>query len=190
MLLKTSYVTCLLFINFLIQSSTCALPNNIQNLELDDITSLWDKFPAIIDKIKEAGMLFWYDKREKSFDEGHRCGMKGVFYWWFKIVSWDKVFIFIFCSIKLHHSLIVQTMLMKIFCITEDQITWYRRDSSLEHVKDDIEYRPMNDSCLVHDDIIGILSRLMNILTASFSSMFKQGFSKWNRDFIAFTCFS
>ncbi|CAF0929613.1 unnamed protein product [Adineta ricciae] len=54
MLLKTSYVICLLFINFLIQSSTCALPNNIQNLELDDITSLWDKFPAIIDKIKEA----------------------------------------------------------------------------------------------------------------------------------------
>ena len=85
--------------------------------------------------------------------------------------------IFTFRSIKLHRILIAQTMLMKIFCITEDQITRYRRDSSLEHVNVDIKYPLMDDTRLVHDDIIGILSRLMNTLTASFSSMFKQGFS-------------
>ncbi|CAF1325642.1 unnamed protein product [Adineta steineri] len=44
----------LLLINFYIEPTTCAMPAYIQNLELDDITSLWDKFPIIIDKIKEA----------------------------------------------------------------------------------------------------------------------------------------
>jgi len=52
--------------NFFIQPTTCAVPNNIQNLELDDVTSLWDKFPSLIDKIKEAGMLLKYDKRTRS----------------------------------------------------------------------------------------------------------------------------
>ena len=47
---------CLLVCLFAIQSSRCTLPNNIQNLELDDITSLWEKFPFLIDKLKEAGM--------------------------------------------------------------------------------------------------------------------------------------
>ncbi|CAF4832309.1 unnamed protein product [Rotaria magnacalcarata] len=38
-----------------IPSTTCAaLSNNLQNLEYDDVTSLWDKFPIIIDKIKET----------------------------------------------------------------------------------------------------------------------------------------
>ncbi|CAF4805664.1 unnamed protein product, partial [Rotaria socialis] len=36
------------------QSTTCALSNNLQNLEYDDVISLWDKFPSIIDKIKET----------------------------------------------------------------------------------------------------------------------------------------
>ncbi|UJR37331.1 hypothetical protein I4U23_030039 [Adineta vaga] len=58
MLLKSFFLTCLLFVNVLIQSTTCALPSNIQNLELDDITSLWDKLPSIIDKIKEAVSRF------------------------------------------------------------------------------------------------------------------------------------
>jgi hypothetical protein len=43
--------------NLLIEPTTCALPSYLQNLELDDLTSLWDKFPALIGKIKEAGML-------------------------------------------------------------------------------------------------------------------------------------
>ena len=46
----------LLFVTHLsIDPSACALPANIQNLELDDITSLWNKFPSIIGKIQEAG---------------------------------------------------------------------------------------------------------------------------------------
>jgi hypothetical protein len=48
------------------------LPAYLQNLELDDLTSLWDKFPALIGKIKEAGMLLnndFYQGRD-SF-EGH-----------------------------------------------------------------------------------------------------------------------
>ncbi|CAF3690473.1 unnamed protein product [Rotaria sordida] len=44
----------LLLTNFFIQPTTCALPTYIQNLELDDITSLVDKFPTLINKIKEA----------------------------------------------------------------------------------------------------------------------------------------
>ncbi|CAF0734551.1 unnamed protein product [Rotaria sordida] len=51
---KIFFLTCLLSINFFIQSATCVLSNNVQNLEFDDITSLWDKFPSIIDKIKET----------------------------------------------------------------------------------------------------------------------------------------
>ncbi len=65
MLLKVFFLICYLcFINIYIQPITCAVPTNIQNLELDDITSIWDKFPSLIDKIKEAGMLFEYDKIE------------------------------------------------------------------------------------------------------------------------------
>jgi hypothetical protein len=51
------YLIFLFFTNSFIEPTTCAFTNYIQNLELDDITSLWDKFPAIIDRIKEAGML-------------------------------------------------------------------------------------------------------------------------------------
>lgn len=48
------------------------MPTNIQNLELEDVTSSWDKFPSFIDKIKEAGMLLRYDKRNKVIKiEGH-----------------------------------------------------------------------------------------------------------------------
>jgi hypothetical protein len=47
------------------------VPTNVQNVELDDITSIWDKFPSIIDKIKEAGMLLKYDKIEGRKFEGH-----------------------------------------------------------------------------------------------------------------------
>ncbi|CAF3644565.1 unnamed protein product [Rotaria sp. Silwood1] len=54
MLFKVVFLTCLLLIKFFIQPTTCALSNNIQNLEFDDITTLWDKFPSIIDKIKET----------------------------------------------------------------------------------------------------------------------------------------
>jgi hypothetical protein len=43
--------------NFFLEPTTCALPAYLQNLELDDITSLWDKFPSIIAQIKQAGML-------------------------------------------------------------------------------------------------------------------------------------
>ncbi len=66
MLLKIFTLTCLFLINFFIQPTICAVPNDIQNLELDDVTSLWDKFPSLIDKIKEAGMLLKYDKRTRS----------------------------------------------------------------------------------------------------------------------------
>jgi hypothetical protein len=71
MVFKICSLTCLVLTNCLIQLTTCAIPTNIQNLELDDITSLWDKFPSIIDKIKEAGMLFRYDKNEGHKYEGH-----------------------------------------------------------------------------------------------------------------------
>jgi hypothetical protein len=63
MLFNIYSLTCLFLTNFLIQPTTCAVPTNIQNLELDDVTSLWDKFPSIIDQIKETGMLFRYDKK-------------------------------------------------------------------------------------------------------------------------------
>ena len=52
MLLKICSLVCL----FLIQSTQCALPNNVQNAELDDLTSAWEKFPSLIDRLKEAGM--------------------------------------------------------------------------------------------------------------------------------------
>ncbi|CAF1180370.1 unnamed protein product [Rotaria sp. Silwood1] len=44
----------LLLINFFIEPTTCEIPTFLQNLELDDITSLVDKFPSVISKIKEA----------------------------------------------------------------------------------------------------------------------------------------
>jgi hypothetical protein len=66
MLFKIFTLTCLFLIKFFIQPTICAAPNDIQNLELDDVTSLWDKFPSLIDKIKEAGMLLKYDKRTRS----------------------------------------------------------------------------------------------------------------------------
>jgi len=47
--------------NFLIEPTTCVLPAYFQNLELDDITSLWDKFPSVINQIKQAGMLLRSD---------------------------------------------------------------------------------------------------------------------------------
>lgn len=64
MLIKIFLLTCLFFIITFVQPTTCALSNEVQNLEYDDITSLWDKFPSIIDKIKETGMLFKCDKSE------------------------------------------------------------------------------------------------------------------------------
>ncbi|CAF3324558.1 unnamed protein product [Rotaria socialis] len=47
-------VVFLFLTNFFIEPTTCAIPAYIQNLELDDITSIVDKFPAILTKIKEA----------------------------------------------------------------------------------------------------------------------------------------
>ena len=53
---RVSAALLVLFITHLsIDPSVCPLPANIQNLELDDITSLWNKFPSIIGKIQEAG---------------------------------------------------------------------------------------------------------------------------------------
>lgn len=52
-----SIVYCLLvlfFTNILFEPTTCALPEYLQSIELDDITSLWDKFPSIIGQIKQA----------------------------------------------------------------------------------------------------------------------------------------
>lgn len=71
MLFMIFSLTCLVLTKFFIQPTTGALPNNIQNLELDDVTSLWDKFPSLIDKIKEAGMLLRYDKDQGHKFEGH-----------------------------------------------------------------------------------------------------------------------
>jgi len=71
MLLKIFSLTCLFLIKFFIEPTICAAPNNIQNLELDDVTSLWDKFPSLIDKIKEAGMLLRCDKNQGHQYEGH-----------------------------------------------------------------------------------------------------------------------
>jgi hypothetical protein len=62
MLFRFFPLTCLFLINIFIQSTLCAVPTNIQNLELDDLISVWDKFPSMIEKIKEAGMLFRNDK--------------------------------------------------------------------------------------------------------------------------------
>lgn len=55
-----SIIYCVLFLfftNIFVDQAKCELPAYIQNLQLDDITSLIDKFPAILVKIKEAGML-------------------------------------------------------------------------------------------------------------------------------------
>ncbi len=71
MLFKIFTLTCLCLMKVIIQPTTCAVSNNIQNLELDDVTSLWDKFPSLIDKIKEAGMLFRYDNNQGQRFEGH-----------------------------------------------------------------------------------------------------------------------
>ena len=55
-MIKSSWLLILFFIHQgLIEPSAGALPASLQNLELDDITSLWNKFPSIIVKIKEAG---------------------------------------------------------------------------------------------------------------------------------------
>jgi hypothetical protein len=48
----------LLIASLFIQPTTAPLPTYLQNLELDDVTSLWDKFPSLIAQIKQAGMLF------------------------------------------------------------------------------------------------------------------------------------
>lgn len=66
MLFKIFSLTCLFLMKCFIQSTICSLPNNIQNLELEDATSLWDQFPSFIDKIKEAGMLLGYDNEGKK----------------------------------------------------------------------------------------------------------------------------
>ncbi len=71
MLFKIFSLTCLFLIKFFIQPTTCALPTNIQNLELDDVTSLWDTFPSLIDKIKEAGTSLRYDKKQGQRFEGY-----------------------------------------------------------------------------------------------------------------------
>jgi hypothetical protein len=72
MLLKIFSLICLFFLKFFIQTTICSVPTNIQNLELEDVTSSWDKFPSFIDKIKEAGMLLRYDKRNKVITiQGH-----------------------------------------------------------------------------------------------------------------------
>ena len=57
MLFKIHVLICLCLIVLLFQSSLCALPENIHNLEVDDFISLWDKFPSFIDKINEAGEI-------------------------------------------------------------------------------------------------------------------------------------
>jgi hypothetical protein len=67
-------LTVLFLTNFLIEQTTCALPEYLQNLELDDITSLWDKFPSVINQIKQAGMLLRND-----FYEGQRILFQGHF---------------------------------------------------------------------------------------------------------------
>lgn len=53
----------LLFSNFLLQPTTTSVTTYLQSLELDDITSLWDKFPALIGQIKQAGR--WKDTRSE-----------------------------------------------------------------------------------------------------------------------------
>ena len=54
---------CLFLTEPWLHSKTRVLASRAQDIELDDVTSLWDKFPSIIDKIKETGMLL--------SDEGH-----------------------------------------------------------------------------------------------------------------------
>jgi len=46
-----------LLTNFLIEPTTCVLPTYLQNLELDDITSLQYELPSIISKISVIGMF-------------------------------------------------------------------------------------------------------------------------------------
>ncbi|CAF3831802.1 unnamed protein product [Rotaria sordida] len=46
--------THLFLTTIFIQTLACAVPTNLQNLELTDVTSLWNQFPSIIDKINES----------------------------------------------------------------------------------------------------------------------------------------
>lgn len=64
--------------NFFIEPAKSDIYNYVQNLELDDVTSLVDKFPMIISKMKDAGMLFKKDTKNahmKVIDvfEGRSC---------------------------------------------------------------------------------------------------------------------
>lgn len=64
----------LFLISFLIEPTTPAIQNYFQNLELDDVTSLWDKFPSIVAQIKQAGMLLKNSRmkvEELFFFQGH-----------------------------------------------------------------------------------------------------------------------
>jgi hypothetical protein len=56
---------------FFVQPTTSAVPTNIQTLQSDDITALLDKFPSVIDNIKETGMLLRYDKKQGHTFERH-----------------------------------------------------------------------------------------------------------------------
>lgn len=67
--------------NIFIEQTTCALPEYLQNLELDDITSLWDKFPSIINQIKQAGMLLENDFLRRSMR---------IFFLYFKVIFTEK----------------------------------------------------------------------------------------------------
>ncbi len=62
MSLKFFSLTCLFLVKFFIQPTTYALPDNIQNLELDDIISQRDEFPSLIEKLEVTGRLFKYDQ--------------------------------------------------------------------------------------------------------------------------------
>jgi hypothetical protein len=70
MSLRIFFLTCLFLTKFCIQPTTCAVPANIKTLELEDVTALPNKFPSIIDKIEETGMLFkYYQKQGHTFED-------------------------------------------------------------------------------------------------------------------------
>ena len=57
---------CLFYGEPWLHSRTRVIASRAQDIELDDVTSLWGKFPSIIDKIKETGMLLGDERHSRQ----------------------------------------------------------------------------------------------------------------------------
>lgn len=63
MLSKFLVLQILLIVKFFIQPTAPALPESIHDLDLADITSLWDQVPAFTNKIEQLGKFFKFKFR-------------------------------------------------------------------------------------------------------------------------------